>query len=243
MKRHYWYVIIVYLLMQFSTYIGVPLFLWIAMANGAEKTPELVYQAGAYWIVVSFLVGLLITLFLMRKDMKEKDLRGQAPVSESIGWAIGGIFLAMAAQMFAAYIEQLLGQGGVSGNTQQIVELVSVAPLMIVATSIIGPILEEIIFRKIIFGSLYKRLGFFLSALISSLIFGAAHGEFSHILVYTAMGFVFSFLYIKTNRILVPIFAHVSMNTLVVLMQFVNRDEIQKILEKEQLQIIIGGLL
>ena len=68
--------------------------------------------------------------------------------------------------------------------------------------------------------------------------------DFSHILVYTAVGFVFAFLYIETKRIIVPILAHAGMNTFAVIVQLSQDPE--KIEEQlrllEQLQsIIIGG--
>ena len=138
---------------------------------------------------------------------------------ESIFWGVAGIFLAFFAQSAAANIEYALGIEMGSENTEQIVGLIKTAPLIIFVTSIIGPILEEIVFRKIIFGSLYKRLNFFFAGLISSLIFSIAHGEPEHLILYGAMGFTFAFLYVKTKRILVPIFTHVAMNTIVVVIQ------------------------
>jgi membrane protease YdiL (CAAX protease family) len=61
------------------------------------------------------------------------------------------------------------------------------------------------------------------------------------------MGFTFAFLYVKTKRIIVPIFAHVAMNTMVVIVQTVFREDIEKMMkqveEMQQVQVIIGGLL
>ena len=68
--------------------------------------------------------------------------------------------------------------------------------------------------------------------------------EPQHILLYSAMGFTFAFLYVKTKHILVPIFAHVAMNTLVVVIQSVYKDEIDELIrEAESLQNFIGGFL
>ena len=122
-----------------------------------------------------------------------------------------------------------------SENTEEIVGLIKTAPLVMLVTSIIAPILEEIVFRKILFGSIYRRTNFIIAALISTLIFAFAHGEPEHLILYSSMGFTFAYLYVKTNRILVPIFAHVSMNTIVVILQL-NQDFVQ------QIQSFIGGL-
>ncbi|MBE7123128.1 CPBP family intramembrane glutamic endopeptidase [Bacillus cereus] len=61
---------------------------------------------------------------------------------------------------------------------------------------------------------------FILAAAISSFLFAAMHFNFDHVLVYMSMGFVFSFLYVKTYRIAVPITAHALMNCLPLLSLF-----------------------
>lgn len=135
----------------------------------------------------------------------------------------------------------IFGIGRESENTQAILDVIQAVPLMIMVSSVVGPILEEIIFRKIIFGTLYEKTNFFFAGLISSVIFGIVHADLKHLLLYTAMGFTFAFLYARTKRIWVPIFAHVMMNTFVVIMQF---EPVQKYLEQQstQMQLIIGGL-
>ena len=241
MKKEYWFVIITYIAMQLSSIIGVPLFMLIGSAIGLNED-ELRVDAYAYWIVFSFLAALVLILFLLRKDIKAKPEPGsQAPISTSVLWAIGGVFLALFSQSLAGSIEQMYGVNAESENTQSLVSLIYEVPLVIFVTSVIGPIMEEIVFRKIIFGSLYKRYNFFISALISSVIFGLAHGENEHLLLYAAMGFTFAFLYAKTGRILVSITAHVAMNSLVIIMQVLYRENVENI--KETAQAFIGGLL
>ena len=83
-------------------------------------------------------------------------------------------------------------------------------------------------------------MNFFFAALISSLIFSIAHGELEHLILYGAMGFTFAFLYIKTKRILVPIFTHVAMNTIVVIMQLNQKRYI--VVDTDKFDTIIGGL-
>lgn len=245
MRKNDWIIIIVYLAMHLSGIIGGPLIMLIGKIIGADLE-ALKMNAITYWLVFSFTAALIIILALMRKDGKTDMLRSdkeQASIGKSIVWAIGGIFLALIAQSIAANIEYAIGIEMGSDNTQQIMGLIEAAPYMILVVSIIGPILEEIVFRKVIFGSLYKRFNFFLSALISSIIFAAAHMEFEHIILYSAMGFTFAYLYVKTQRIIVPIFAHVSMNTLVVILQL-NQDKLLEWAEKmEQAQMIVGGFL
>lgn len=244
MKKEYWLILITYIIMQFSSFIGVPLVSGIGLFLGYDEETVFAYSF-IIWTLFSFSAALLITLFLLRKEMFSRDLRKQkAPLGTSAAWAVGGIFLAYFAQVAAASIESILGIEMKSENTEAILNIIEAFPVFIIITSVIGPILEEIVFRKVIFGSLYQRFNFAASALISSLIFAVAHRELEHLLLYTAMGFTFAFLYVKTKRILVPIFAHVAMNTIVVLLQSVFKEDIERIIrEAEQIQGFIGGLL
>ncbi|WP_462412672.1 lysostaphin resistance A-like protein [Neobacillus sp. Marseille-QA0830] len=238
MKREYWIILMVYIGMQFSSLAGVPLLALVFPLIGVDKQ-----QAVPVWLLISFLAALLITLFLLRKEMKSERAMGSS-WGQSVQWAILGFFLALFAQYAAAIVESILGIQTGSENTQQIIHLINTFPLAIVVTSIFGPILEEVVFRKIIFGSLYRRYNFFISGLISSVIFALAHMEPVHVILYSAMGFTFAFLYVKTKRIIVPIFAHVTMNTMVVLVQSVYRDDIERLSKQaEAVQNFIGGFL
>ena len=240
MKRDYWIILIVYIAMQFSSLIGIPLFLYGFNYFGISQS-----LAVPFWLLTSFTLALLIIIFILRKEMNNRSFsKKEGSFGNSVIWAISGIFLALFAQYAAAIIENLLGVEMGSENTKDILTIIEAFPLAIIVTSIIGPILEEIVFRKIIFGSLHNRYNFFISALISSVIFAAAHMEFQHILLYSAMGFTFAFLYVKTKSIFVPIFAHVAMNTLVVLVQSVYKDDIERLQrDAKAVQNFIGGFL
>lgn len=235
MPKKYWYVILTYLLMQLSGIVVAPL---IKLLNIDPV------MASVFWSLFSFLAGLVIILFLLREDMKQGSERGASNIGTIIMWAILGVFLAYIAQYVAVMIETFVFdiKPG-SENTSNIMEIARAAPIFILIPAIIAPILEEIIFRKIIFGSIYKRTNFIIAALASALVFGVVHGDPLHMLTYSAMGFVFAFLYVKTKRIIVPIIAHMAMNTITVILQFnLTPEDIEKMQEQmKQLQTIIGG--
>lgn len=218
MNKQYWLIIITYALMQLSGIIGINLLLVLGVGSN-QPSEYAIQEASGYWTLISFTLALLIVLFLLRKEI---GMRHNAEVFKMIQWSFLGVLLALAAQSLAALVEnRLFGIEPGSENTKFLLDLMKITPLLFVAITVIGPILEEIVFRKIIFGSLAPNIGFFLSAIISSLVFGALHMDFSHILIYTSMGLVFAYLYVKTRQIMVPIMAHVLMNSLVVLSQTV----------------------
>ncbi|EIT84409.1 CAAX amino protease [Fictibacillus macauensis ZFHKF-1] len=237
MANRYAWVIISYIIMQFSGYAGIPLLIWLGVPR---------HQIVGIWSLISFLIELIIILILIRPAWKKNELRGKEPAEPLmvVIWAIVGIVLAYISQIIAGMLEMYVFdiKPG-SENTKRLVEVAKLSPYFLLVTCIIGPIIEEIIFRKIIFGSLYKRMNFFLSAVISALVFAAAHFDFVHILIYTAMGLTFSFLYVISGRIIVPIIAHVAMNSIVMLINVVFADKIQDLQQKaEKLHSIIGGL-
>ncbi|MBP3953002.1 CPBP family intramembrane glutamic endopeptidase [Bacillus suaedae] len=241
MNKRYWWILITYVLAQLSIIPGQFLLHWLGVDTD---------QILGMWSIISFTLGLLVILLLLRKDMNERHLvRDRSSRGEAFRWIIIGVFMVFAAQYAAALIEMyVFGIEPGSENTAQIVEYAKAFPAFLIVVSIIGPILEEIVFRLVIFGSLYKRFNFWIAGILSSLIFAAVHMDFTHLLIYTAMGFAFAYLYVRTKRIIVPIIAHVSINLFVSLVQVIFADRIAEWLEQleeiqQQTSLIIGGLL
>lgn len=234
--------------MQLSGIVGLPLLLKTGLYDNRGFTMEEKGQIiTGHWAIISFFVALCIVLWLLRIDIRDRHLdKMRVTIPATVGWIIIGILLAFSSQIIAGMIEmRLLGIKQGSENTMKLMEIARTTPWFLIVVSIIGPILEEIVFRKILFGTLYKRFNFFVAAIISSLVFAAIHFDFTHLLVYTSMGLVFAFLYVKTKRIIVPIAAHVAMNTLVAVAQVVvSNEQIQEMIkEAEKMQGFIGGFL
>ncbi|MCA0970429.1 CPBP family intramembrane metalloprotease [Halobacillus litoralis] len=235
MPKRYWYIIITYIAAQLSISL-FPLFMLGGMSrNDAVTTMSL----------ISFSIATALMIYLLRKDMKQAEFREENSTPGAIVlWSIAGVFLALFAQGIAAYIETtFLGIQPGSENTMGLMEIARESPFFIIVPVLFAPITEEIIFRKIIFGSIYKRTNFWVAVIVSALVFGAFHFDFTHMLVYFSMGVVFAFLYVKTRSIITPIVAHMAMNSFVVITQyFLDEEQIERM--REQLEtIFIGGLL
>lgn len=235
MTKLYWWVIITYILTIFSVIIFAPILYFIF--------PIDVLEATIYWNIISFILGLIIILYLMRPAIRQENTRNKENITTSgiILWSILGVFLAFFAQSIAVMIEtELLGIKPGSENTQMIMDITRSSPLFMIIPMLIAPVLEEIVFRKIIFGTLYQKTNFFIAAVLSAFIFGIIHGEPVHLLIYASMGLVFAYVYVKTKRIIVPIIVHMSLNTITVIAQLsLSPEEIER--QLEQLQTFIGG--
>ncbi|PHD03184.1 CPBP family intramembrane metalloprotease [Bacillus pseudomycoides] len=85
--------------------------------------------------------------------------------------------------------------------------------IAILSIALIGPIQEEIIYRGIILRFLEIRYSFFTGLIISSLLFGLAHGyDFAFIIFATLSGIIDGLLYKKTNSIIPGIIGHITYN-------------------------------
>ncbi|UTR13443.1 CPBP family intramembrane metalloprotease [Salipaludibacillus sp. LMS25] len=241
MKKNYWLIIIVFILTQLSPLVFLPLLNLVGFEG-----KELMGMA----MFTGFTIGfILITLIALKTEPQREFIDNRATASETVLWSILGIFMAFAGQTIAALIEtNLFGVEVGSENTQIIVDVANAVPLMIIVVAVFVPIMEEIVFRKVIFGYLYPRFGFWLSAIASGLIFAVVHMEFEHLLVYASMGIVFAYLYWKTKRIIVPILAHVGVNSFVMIVQVIFGDKMQEIIEQfeeieQTVQAIMKGFL
>ena len=89
--------------------------------------------------------------------------------------------------------------------------------ILIISTCIIGPILEEIIFRKLLCDSLSKFNDKKNTILISSLIFSAMHLDLIKSSYAFIVGLIYGTLYQKNKNIIHSIVAHTTSNLIVLL--------------------------
>jgi len=87
--------------------------------------------------------------------------------------------------------------------------------------SFAGPILEEIVYRQLLFGYLYdlhsgcnKYIRFITASIVSSIVFGSIHNGAFHpyMLYYVTTGIILSSLYVYTKRLSSPIIVYILIN-------------------------------
>lgn len=86
-------------------------------------------------------------------------------------------------------------------------------------------VVEEIIFRGLLFGAFFSRWGFWPATIFSSLVFASVHGyEFEGSISVITSGIFLCWLYRRTGRLWAPMVAHGLLNAVVVLQQFAIRE-------------------
>ena len=125
------------------------------------------------------------------------------------------------------FLTNILGVVRKSKNTMFTVYLLKKTLFSIFVIVFTGPMFEEIVYRKILFGYLYdlhlgcnKYVRFITSVLVSSVIFGATHDGVLHLgmIYYVIYGVIFSSVYFYTKRISASMMVHVLNNLFLAIM-------------------------
>lgn len=163
----------------------------------------------------SYFIGFPIFFILTRKmktlPIRKSKMRASeffalfliAEVGMTVGNLIGNIF----SSFFGTVMDKEV--------TNSIDELVTAAPiwLIVLVVVIIGPIFEELIFRKLMMDR-FSRYGSGVAIVVTSIAFGLFHGNFYQFFYALAIGLILGYIYSKTRNVIYPIVMHMIINFL-----------------------------
>lgn len=87
---------------------------------------------------------------------------------------------------------------------------------ILITTIILSPIIEEILFRVIIYATLKNYIGIFFSSLISSIIFSFVHYNLYSFFILFSLGIILCLIYEKYGSIKYVILCHSIFNAIMV---------------------------
>ncbi len=235
----YMYLLFTYILMHVSSvFLAQGLFESFPW-NEQYTEQDIKYRASSWSLFTVNAIAAIIFLLIILKKKKFFQVFGgkKSTIGNSVLWGFIGFFLALGGQMLAGAIEIAIGIEPGSDNTAILSDIAKVSPIIIISIVLFAPFLEEIIFRRVIFGGIYQKTNFWIAAIVSALVFAAVHNEFEHLLIYMMPAFVFSYLYYRTKRILTPMIAHLLMNGFVVVLNL-NIEKLQQFQEELKQAII-----
>lgn len=115
--------------------------------------------------------------------------------------------------------------------------------LTILYVSVIGPIIEEYVFRWKLLNRL-RPLGERAAILFSALAFGLLHGNLTQMLYATAIGIIFGYAAVKTGRIKYNCIMHIMVNSIsTVLALLINRGGLFLLFIGATVPFIVIGLI
>ena len=165
--------------------------------------------------IIAEVTSIIIGITLMKLDFKPmftRDGYTGGTVAKLITLSIG---LQTAAAYIATLIGTLLGFFGLEGETADLSATTSLPAnlIMYFYACLLGPVLEELLYRGVILQSMRKyneRFAIFLSAAV----FGLMHQNYQQAILGFLVGIPLAVVTIKSGSIVPAIFTHIFLNTL-----------------------------
>lgn len=107
---------------------------------------------------------------------------------------------------------------------------------------LLGPVLEELIFRGVLLEGL-RKYGNLFGIVMSSVLFGLMHQNIAQCIPAMCIGFVFAVMTVKSGSLIPAMFAHILNNSLsAILMILMNSTDITSLLETNDINVLYQQL-
>lgn len=210
------------------------------LASG-ESVDTDVLAANPQWLGIGLLIADIIVALLLWATMliRRRPLPKRTPAMP-YKWAVPlGAFLLLALGLNLVTIPMHLDDGGIA----KIFEGMRGSVVCLLTLTVIGPIVEELIFREGIQRHL-KAAGMptAWAIAVAAVLFGVAHGNLAQAVMAILLGIALGLLYERTGDIRLSAPAHILNNTLGVVFLFF--PEMEEGTEKiTTVPLVCGGLL
>ena len=175
--------------------------------------PLLLVQFVFYLVIAGYLLWTVPRL--ARRSWADLGLR--APTWRDVaGGFIGAAVMFLVVAGSAAAIQALSGREQEQAAVKILRSLHDPGTLVLFAAFAIvfAPFVEELAFRGFLFNALLRRTGTVVAALVSGLLFGAAHGELFAIVPLGLGGMVLALTYYRTGCLWSSMIAHATFNSI-----------------------------
>ena len=201
----------------YAVIIGVQVAIAGLMGDTAlyEKISGSVYYQLLVSTLPMYAVGIPTVLIVLKKVPK-KQLPLEKPKMRFIEWLVM-VPIAEAAMLTGSYIGTYISEAysfmlGVE-NSDAVSDLISETPLplLFVLTVILAPIVEELIFRKLLLDRLSVYGGKF-AIIVTAVAFGLFHGNLDQFFYAALVGVVLGYVAVKSGNWLYSVALHMVMN-------------------------------
>ena len=188
----------------------------IILIMGEERAKDLFSNEYVFWLfqVVPMYVVAFPCFYLMIKNMKVmRELNGKMKFADLLitlfaahGVMQVGNYIGL---WLNSFISDLIGRD-VINSTSELIDNTSTW-ITILVVVIIGPIIEELMFRKLMIDRLapYGTVG---AIIFSSVTFGLFHGNFFQLFYAAFLGAVLGYVYAKTGKVRYTVILHMVLN-------------------------------
>lgn len=164
-----------------------------------------------FYIILSFaqaLIGAFLFLVIDKEAFKQNWQDFKKEPGKYIGQIVTGFLIVFGALLIATYILDLLGVSGTSENEETIrsyfTKDMGQLIILFLLLCILTPVVEEVIFRKVVYNFFEPRTGHIVAIIGTGVIFGLMHvityGDFIQSIPYILMGISFGYIYYRSNK-------------------------------------------
>lgn len=168
-------------------------------------------------LLVSQVISIPLFIAFRKMDINRLITRGcwKKYRRPAFGKLVGCLGLGVAMALFALVGFQILGVP--DDGTQSY--LFSLNPVMsLIALGLLGPAMEELAFRVVLYGRLREWMSPISAGLLSALVFTLAHGNVTQGITAFFYGLALALVYERCKTFWAPFLLHVGINSTVVLM-------------------------
>jgi len=184
----------------------------------AKLMPD-IYESYSGYVTLALTVIAIYMIAFPILVLKSRKLPSNPPTKHKLG--IGKWFLSILIVAGLAFMGMLAGlpihigltypfTGELTNELSEVMMSTNVFARAFVV-GICAPVFEELMFRKILIDKL-RMHGEYVCVVLSGLMFGLLHGNFSQFFFATAIGMFFAFIYLRTGNILYSISLHMAVN-------------------------------
>ncbi|MBE6635943.1 MAG: CPBP family intramembrane metalloprotease [Ruminococcaceae bacterium] len=216
--------------------IALELILLLIMGEGSKTVLESSWYVWGANVFALYIVAFPILYLIVRRMQGAFRTKYRMPAKEFlILFVIGQSLMTIGGIIGTAvngFIGALIGRD-ITDTTSDLIENSPLYLILIVAV-IIGPIIEELIFRKL----LMDKLGMYgdrLAIIVSAVSFGLFHGNLYQFFYAAMLGALLAYMYSRTSNVWYPIAMHMLMNFFGSIIPMLLSDSVDKLLELQTL--------
>lgn len=178
--------------------------------------PQLYENSWGIWLLTfapQYLLGIPVGLLLLKRAPAHPPEKQELGGARAVKFGFICVFLMYGGNLIGTAFTALMGaiQGGTVGNPLMSYVTGENLAAQILLITVLAPLVEEYVFRK----QLIDRMGIYggkTAVLLSALLFGLFHGNFSQFFYAFGLGLAFGYIYLNTGKLRYTVIAHMCIN-------------------------------
>ena len=162
-------------------------------------------------VILSYILfpALLITIvYLLKEELNIKVFEtDKASVKNTISVICMSFFVALAGIIIISLVRTFFDSPAENNTTNVLMAFPIIIPVVL-----LGPLVEELVFRRIILNVFSKKFNIYASIVLTSFLFSSWHMSLLSFPNLFWLSMVYSYSYYLTNRLSVPIILHIIWN-------------------------------